>query len=615
MLRYPVLNPASAITSALVVADLAGLKALSSPYPNAVITQCRSTAGDEGGGTWVFQTGNQSANVTADPQSGVWAAPNSDSTGASGAWQRQYDGTVNVLWFGARGDDSTDNTTPLQKAIDYAVSTSRLVRIPSGVYRTGTLTITDTYGVYIEGDGQIGEYTDKPGTHLKYMGTGNCIEIYPVVISPNYVYRIHIKGLSITFTQAANAGIKATNLQESTFEDVGILGPTGNEAFEPPVQPYNIACGFDFNGVGLTNVDNCIIVWVDTAINGYTAGGVAVDVLNVTRNNIYRVTTGIKLGVVSYMFISDNWIEGFQNAILLDNASYYIYVYSMVIDSNVFAQSTKGFTEPRAFNVFNSNNSKEINIQAKFTKNFCYFGAGELNPGGGSAKPSYAMSFNFGSISTPPIVNMTISDNWFAGVTTAGIASDTTDPVLIGVGNRTTTRFFYLPGWAILPDTGGNATLLLAKENVQFGGNVGIGINAQYPLHVWRNTNTYSYAYFENASTGGSSVQSIVQKAGTRTVGRAVDYTGQYLFENGVGITTRYSDFNTTYFRDSSSNTLATLNANGLKLESGKLLDVQNTQGTVGAAGGASALPATPTGYWSIKIGGVEYVTPYYAKS
>jgi len=39
------------------------------------------------------------------------------------------------------------------------------------------------------------------------------------------------------------------------------------------------------------------------------------------------------------------------------------------------------------------------------------------------------------------------------------------------------------------------------------------------------------------------------------------------------------------------------------------------TQSTVGAAGGASALPATPTGYAKFKIDGTEYVIPYYAVS
>lgn len=39
------------------------------------------------------------------------------------------------------------------------------------------------------------------------------------------------------------------------------------------------------------------------------------------------------------------------------------------------------------------------------------------------------------------------------------------------------------------------------------------------------------------------------------------------------------------------------------------------TQTTVGAAGGASALPATPTGYLTVNIGNSSYVIPYYAVS
>ena len=47
--------------------------------------------------------------------------------------------------------------------------------------------------------------------------------------------------------------------------------------------------------------------------------------------------------------------------------------------------------------------------------------------------------------------------------------------------------------------------------------------------------------------------------------------------------------------------------------------DVANFQSpkqtTVGSAGAASALPATPTGYLEVKIQGVAYVIPYYAKA
>ena len=39
------------------------------------------------------------------------------------------------------------------------------------------------------------------------------------------------------------------------------------------------------------------------------------------------------------------------------------------------------------------------------------------------------------------------------------------------------------------------------------------------------------------------------------------------------------------------------------------------SQGTVGAAGGASAVPATPTGYLEIAIQGTAYVIPYFLKA
>lgn len=39
------------------------------------------------------------------------------------------------------------------------------------------------------------------------------------------------------------------------------------------------------------------------------------------------------------------------------------------------------------------------------------------------------------------------------------------------------------------------------------------------------------------------------------------------------------------------------------------------TQTTVGAAGGASALPATPTGYLRLFVGSTEFVIPYYARA
>lgn len=72
-------------------------------------------------GVFVFKSGDQSVNVTNDPEQGIWIAPSSDATGASGAWVRRYNSSdgVNAFWFGAKGDNLNDDYVPIQAAIDY----------------------------------------------------------------------------------------------------------------------------------------------------------------------------------------------------------------------------------------------------------------------------------------------------------------------------------------------------------------------------------------------------------------------------------------------------------------------------------------------------------------
>ncbi len=57
------------------------------------------------------------------------------------------------------------------------------------------------------------------------------------------------------------------------------------------------------------------------------------------------------------------------------------------------------------------------------------------------------------------------------------------------------------------------------------------------------------------------------------------------------------------------------LGSNGPYVPTGKRIDITDHQSTVGAAGGASALPATPSGFAVFMIGGTEFVIPYYAKT
>lgn len=60
-------------------------------------------------GTFVFDSSNLSSQVTLDTQQGIYIAPSSDATGASGAWVRQYDGNISLDWFGVDGTRTNDS--------------------------------------------------------------------------------------------------------------------------------------------------------------------------------------------------------------------------------------------------------------------------------------------------------------------------------------------------------------------------------------------------------------------------------------------------------------------------------------------------------------------------
>lgn len=156
----------SSLQVSVVVETLAALKALSST-PDAVMVKDRAAVGDGGGGVFVFRTGDQSANVTADTEEGVWAAPDSAPTGASGAWERLYDGPLNALWFGASpSNTAAQNVTAFTAA--FAAGTGKDIFVPEGYYLIdGTLPILD--GTRVFGAGVYDIY--NPTT------TGTCFGI------------------------------------------------------------------------------------------------------------------------------------------------------------------------------------------------------------------------------------------------------------------------------------------------------------------------------------------------------------------------------------------------------------------------------------------------------
>lgn len=110
-----------------------------------------------GGGTFAWIPGDQSANVTKDPTNGIWVPPNTDTTGASGAWQRQWEGDdIRPEWFGDINNESIDTYAAGQAAIDWIknnLPTGAVLKFgPRAYWKSGEWLITSNR-VILRGSG------------------------------------------------------------------------------------------------------------------------------------------------------------------------------------------------------------------------------------------------------------------------------------------------------------------------------------------------------------------------------------------------------------------------------------------------------------------------------
>lgn len=82
-------------------------------------------------GAFRWSEDDLSAQVSADPDRRLFLAPETDPTGASGAWIRECNGVINPKWFGATGDGKTDDSNAINNALSSGGDT---VYFPAGTY-------------------------------------------------------------------------------------------------------------------------------------------------------------------------------------------------------------------------------------------------------------------------------------------------------------------------------------------------------------------------------------------------------------------------------------------------------------------------------------------------
>lgn len=138
--------------------------------PNQVILDFSWVAGD-GGGLFRLDT----TDTTSADNGGTIIVD-----AAGNRWKRQFTGPLNVRWFGARGDGTTNDTAAVQATIDAVVAIgSGVVYFPRGTYDCATLTWKT--GVWGLGDGGflVSTIRLRNGTNADLILGQNAVALWP----------------------------------------------------------------------------------------------------------------------------------------------------------------------------------------------------------------------------------------------------------------------------------------------------------------------------------------------------------------------------------------------------------------------------------------------------
>lgn len=188
--------------------------------------------------------------VDSDGFGGIFTYVNSSSlptnsgtvfpvTGGSGRWIRMFSGPLNLGWFGAVPDGSTDNYTAMQEWLNLASGHTNgyYAFIPSaGVFNFGqTLTVTNAGGITIKGEGEIGALTTDAslfsGSHIRYTGTnagGYGMVFGPTNATINGVYLQNFRFAGVYANTIKPNGILIQNCSGSEFNNLQINGGFDN---------------------------------------------------------------------------------------------------------------------------------------------------------------------------------------------------------------------------------------------------------------------------------------------------------------------------------------------------------------------------------------------------
>lgn len=238
--RIAAVTPTKMINTSISVSNYAALKAL--PVAELSDGAQAHVAGhtdknDGGQGLFVYDSSITTFNegTLLEPDAG------------SGGWLRLFSGAVDVKWFGAKGDGSTDDTA----ALVAAAAVSNHVFCPRGRYKFSTKFTRSDSNFLLEGEG-------PDLTYLDWYGAGTAIESYVAFGGTSLGY-IRYRGFSLTdFGTGTTVGFRLGLFTKGCkVQAVKIVGFDYGADIENCFYSSFYDTDFENCGVGLQFTDRC----------------------------------------------------------------------------------------------------------------------------------------------------------------------------------------------------------------------------------------------------------------------------------------------------------------------------------------------------------------------
>jgi hypothetical protein len=186
----------------MIFSSIAELRSSSTtPQPNEVCNVLGYwTAGDGGGGEFFWDSGS-----TLIDNTGTVIRPNAP-LGSSGVWRRLYETEINVKWFGAKGDATTDDSAAFSTSLNYLPDGGSLFL--DGIFKISNVSVPATKNITITG-GII-----RPGSGTGFTRTGSTLIINGTTYQ-NITFECSTNNVvcineNLDFSSSGNLGIHVT---------------------------------------------------------------------------------------------------------------------------------------------------------------------------------------------------------------------------------------------------------------------------------------------------------------------------------------------------------------------------------------------------------------------